>query len=212
MSMDNIYISGTGLWIPPHGITNDELMASYNAYVEKFNTENAKEIAAGSIEELSPSSSEFVEKASGIKHRYVIEKDHALDPNFMKPIIPARDIDELSLLAEIGVMAGKDAMENAGVIPDDIDAVIVSTANLQRAYPAIAIEIQKLAMECGLLRKEVPINPIKTSDFPTKARRPSYSVLEREATILKLGVPKTDWRKELKNVLAMISLTKLNGT
>jgi dTDP-4-dehydrorhamnose reductase len=75
-----------------------------------------------------------------------------------------------------------------------------------------AIEIQKLAMECGLLRKEVPINPIKTSDFPTKARRPSYSVLEREATILKLGVPKTDWRKELKNVLVMISLTKLNGT
>ena len=93
MSMDNIYISGTGLWIPPHGITNDELMASYNSYVEKFNTENAKEIAAGSIEELSPSSSEFVEKASGIKHRYVIEKDHALDPNFMKPLIPARDID-----------------------------------------------------------------------------------------------------------------------
>ena len=45
--MDNIYISGTGLWIPPHGITNDELMASYNAYVEKFNTENAKEIAEG---------------------------------------------------------------------------------------------------------------------------------------------------------------------
>ncbi len=127
--MDNIYISGTGLWIPPHGITNDELMASYNAYVEKFNTENAKEIAAGSIEELSPSSSEFVEKASGIKHRYVIEKDHALDPNFMKPLIPARDIDELSILAEIGVMAGKDAMENAGVTPDDIDAVIVSTAN-----------------------------------------------------------------------------------
>ena len=83
MSMDNIYISGTGLWIPPHGITNDELMASYNSYVEKFNTENAKEIAAGSIEELSPSSSEFVEKASGIKHRYVIEKDHALDPNFV---------------------------------------------------------------------------------------------------------------------------------
>ena len=142
MSMDNIYISGTGLWIPPHGITNDELMASYNSYVEKFNTENAKEIAAGSIEELSPSSSEFVEKASGIKHRYVIEKDHALDPNFMKPLIPARDIDELSLLAEIGVMAGKDAMVNADVTPDDIDAVIVSTANLQRAYPAIAIEIQ----------------------------------------------------------------------
>ena len=70
--MDNIYISGTGLWVPPHGITNDELMASYNAYVEKFNTENAKEIAAGSIEELSPSSSEFVEKASTIFEAAVV--------------------------------------------------------------------------------------------------------------------------------------------
>jgi len=142
MSMNNIYISGTGLWIPPHGITNDELMASYNAYVDKFNAENAEEIAAGTIEELSPSSSEFVEKASGIKHRYVIEKKHALDPNFMKPLIPARDINELSLLAEIGVLAAKDAMKNAGITSDDVDAVIVSTANLQRAYPAIAIEIQ----------------------------------------------------------------------
>ena len=60
----------------------------------------------------------------------------------MKPLIPARDINELSLLAEIGVKAGKDAMKNAGVTADDIDAVIVSTANLQRAYPAVAIEIQ----------------------------------------------------------------------
>ena len=74
MSMNNIYISGTGLWIPPHGITNDELMASYNAYVEKFNTENAKEISAGSIEELSPSSSEFVEKASTIFEAAVVAK------------------------------------------------------------------------------------------------------------------------------------------
>ena len=119
--MNNIYISGTGLWIPPYGITNDELMESYNAYVKTFNADNSEEIASGAIKELSPSSSEFVEKASGIKHRYVIEKDHALDPNYMKPLIPARDINELSLLAEIGVKAGKDAMKNAGVTADDIE-------------------------------------------------------------------------------------------
>ena len=66
--MNNIYISGTGLWIPPYGITNDELMESYNAYVKKFNADNSEEIASGTTKELSPSSSEFVEKEIGRAH------------------------------------------------------------------------------------------------------------------------------------------------
>ena len=44
--------------------------------------------------------------------------------------------------AEISVLAAKEALDNAKLTPADIDAVIVSTANLQRAYPAIAIEVQ----------------------------------------------------------------------
>jgi beta-ketodecanoyl-[acyl-carrier-protein] synthase len=45
-------------------------------------------------------------------------------------------------LAEIGVAAAKDALDRAGRIVADIDAVIVAASNMQRAYPAIAIEIQ----------------------------------------------------------------------
>ena len=119
-----IHIAGTGIWYPEETINNEEIVSSYNSYEDHFNNTNKDKIERGILEKLDYSSTEFIEKASGIKHRYVIEKDHALDPNFMKPLIPARDIDELSILAEIGVMAGKDAMENADVTPDDIDAVI----------------------------------------------------------------------------------------
>ena len=54
----------------------------------------------------------------------------------------SRSDDSLSLCAEISVIAAKQALDNAELTPADIDAVIVSTANLQRAYPAIAIEVQ----------------------------------------------------------------------
>ena len=53
-----------------------------------------------------------------------------------------RSNDELSIQAEWGVTAAKQAMENAGVTAEDIDVVILSCSNIQRAYPAVAIEIQ----------------------------------------------------------------------
>lgn len=73
--MSNIVISGTGLFIPPHTISNDELVAAFNQYVDKFNADNAAAIEAGEVEALSHSSSEFIEKASGIKSRYAMYKD-----------------------------------------------------------------------------------------------------------------------------------------
>ena len=140
--MNDIYISGTGIWTPPHKISNDELVESFNQYVDLYNSEHAHEIKDGSLEALDHSSSEFIEKASGIKNRYVIDKESLLDPRRMKPQIKARSDDELSFTAEVSVIAAKQALENANLNPSDIDAVIVSAANLQRAYPAVAIEVQ----------------------------------------------------------------------
>lgn len=62
-----VVISATGLYTPPHTISNAELVASYNAYVERYNLEHAGDIAAGALPALLPSSGEFIEKASGIK-------------------------------------------------------------------------------------------------------------------------------------------------
>ncbi len=139
---NNIVISGSGLWTPPHIITNEELVESYNAYCDLYNAENADAIAAGSLEPKPYSSAEFIEKASGIKQRYTMVKDGALDPTRMRAKHQPRDIEELSVQAEMGCHAARAAMAAANKTAADIDAVIVSCALTERAYPAISIEIQ----------------------------------------------------------------------
>ncbi len=141
--MNSVVISGTGLFQPANVITNAELVASYNAYVEQYNKLHAHEIASGHLVALEPSSVEFIEKASGIKQRYVLDKAGVLDINRMYPKWAPRPDTELSLMAEVAVDAARKAMERAGKTGADIDAVICSAANMQRAYPAMAIEIQQ---------------------------------------------------------------------
>lgn len=135
-------ISATGLFTPSDSISNEELVSSFNAYVDLHNKENADAIAAGDVAELQHSSVEFIEKASGIKSRYVLSKDPILDPETMSPQMPERPNEEISILAEIGVKAAEQALERAGRKAEDVDAVLCACSNLQRAYPAIAVEIQ----------------------------------------------------------------------
>jgi beta-ketodecanoyl-[acyl-carrier-protein] synthase len=106
-------------------------------------TDAADEIAAGVREPLTYSSVEFIEKASGIQQRYVLEKSGVLDPSRMYPRFTERPDDQLSLMAEIAVDAARKALDAAGKTGDQIDAVLCSAANMQRAYPAMAIEIQQ---------------------------------------------------------------------
>ncbi|KUJ82812.1 MULTISPECIES: beta-ketoacyl-ACP synthase III [Microbulbifer] len=137
-----IVVSGTGLWTPPEAISNEELVEAYNSYAERYNERHAGEIEAGNMAAKPLSSAEFIEKASGIKNRYVISREGILDPGRMRPYLPERPDDEISLQAEMGLKAAKLALEKAGKKPEDIDAVIVGASYMQRAYPAIAIEIQ----------------------------------------------------------------------
>lgn len=138
----DVRIVATGLYTPPHALSNEELVVAFNAYVEDFNVKNTAAINAGEMEPLQPSSSEFIEKASGIKSRFVIEKDGILDIARMAPKLAPRPNEELSVLAEIAVAAARDAMRSADLKPADIDGVICAASNMQRAYPAIAVEIQ----------------------------------------------------------------------
>lgn len=141
-------ISATGLYTPPNSITNEELVDSFNRYVELYNGEHAAAIEAGEVAALTPSSVEFIEKASGIKARFVVNKDGILDPTIMAPRIPERPNDELSILAELAARAARQALERAGRDPMEVDAVICAASNMQRAYPAMAIEIQA-ALGCN---------------------------------------------------------------
>ncbi len=145
--MTAIAISGTGLYTPPYSISNEELVQAFNAYVRKSNAENATAIAAGKVQPLQESSVDFVLKASGIKSRFVVEKEHILDPDVMCPRIPERPNEQLSILAEMAVTAAKEAWARAGRSAKEIDCVLGACSNLQRAYPAIAIEVQN-ALGC----------------------------------------------------------------
>ncbi len=140
--MTKVQISGTGLYTPKEILTNDELVESYNNFVDEFNLENKDKIDKGEIDELQKSNTEFIEKASGVKSRYVQNKSGILDTKFMRPRLRERSESELSNLAEMGVAAAKQAIKNANISTDKIDAVIVACSNLERPYPAIAIEIQ----------------------------------------------------------------------
>ncbi|RLQ22962.1 beta-ketoacyl-ACP synthase III [Seongchinamella sediminis] len=140
--MTDIVISGTGLYTPRESISNAELVASYNTYVDLYNEENAEAIAAGELPPLQHSSAEFIEKASGIKSRYVMNKSGILDPRRMAPLLAERANEEPSIQCEMSVAAATEAMAQAGKKAADIDAVIVAASNLQRPYPAVAVEIQ----------------------------------------------------------------------
>ena len=142
-SFPPVVISGTGLYRPPHVITNAELVEAFNAYADLQNAEHASAIVAGERVALTHSSVEFIEKASGIKQRYVIEKVGVLDPTRMYPRFTPRGDNEISLMAEIAADAARQALAQAGKTGADIDAVLCSSANMQRAYPAMAVEIQQ---------------------------------------------------------------------
>lgn len=135
-------IAATGLFTPAYSISNAELVDSFNRYVALHNRHHADAIAAGTVAALEPSSVEFIEKASGILSRHVIDKAGVLDPETMCPRIPERPDEALSILAEIGVTAARDALARAGRDAADVDAVLCACSNLQRPYPAIAVEIQ----------------------------------------------------------------------
>ncbi|MEO0056929.1 MAG: hypothetical protein RIT17_365 [Pseudomonadota bacterium] len=130
-------ISATGLFTPAETITNEELVASFNAFVDRQNAAHPE------AEPLAYSSVEFIEKASGIKARHVMSKAPILDPATMAPRWAERSNDELSIMAEIGVAAARQALERTGRRPEDVDAVLCAASNMQRPYPAIAIEIQQ---------------------------------------------------------------------
>ena len=139
---NHVVISGTGIHQPPHVISNAELVLAFNAYADLQNAEHAEAIAAGERSAIVHSSVEFIEKASGIKQRYVLEKSGVLDPTRMYPRFTERSDEQISLMAEIAVDAARQALAAAGKQASDIDMVLCASANMQRAYPAMAVEIQ----------------------------------------------------------------------
>lgn len=67
-----------------------------------------------------------------------------------------------------------------------------------------AVAIQEEALALGLLTRAVPVIPIATSDYPTPATRPHYSVLDKSSSFAALGGPAPHWRTNLRKMLQEI--------
>ncbi len=145
--MNSIVISGTGLFTPEFSISNEELVSSFNEYVDCFNRNNNLAIEAGEMNALEHSSCDFIEKVSGIKSRFVLDKNGILDPEIMRPKIPTRGDGQYSVMVEMAIKAASEALSQAGLQARDIDMVLVAASNMERAYPAISVELQS-ALGC----------------------------------------------------------------
>jgi len=64
-----------------------------------------------------------------------------------------------------------------------------------------AVAIAEEALELGLLERMPRINPIKTTDYPTPAARPAFSLLDCTSTRELLGEPAVHWRANLRLML-----------
>ena len=64
-----------------------------------------------------------------------------------------------------------------------------------------AVAIQDEALERGLAEAAVRIMPIATREYPTRARRPAFSVLDTAATRDIVAAPAMHWRHNLRMML-----------
>lgn len=180
--MQRIVISGSGLFTPAAAISNQELVSAFNQYVADFNRQHAEAIARGEVAALLESSCDFIEKASGIKSRFVVDKDGILDPRRMCPVLPERPDDEPSLQCEMGVAAARQALAAAGKSAADVDAVLVACSNLQRPYPAVAIEIQAAL---GIAGFAVDMNmACSSATFALQAARDSIALGQARSVLI----------------------------
>jgi len=144
--MKSVVISGTGYSHPKHAVSNDQLVDTFNKYVDMFNAENAADIEAGSVQALTHSSSAFIEKASGIKQRYLMDPKGVTDHTVMFPQLSdmaSDDVANQSVQVKMMLAAAKNALAEAKLEPSDIDLVINSSSLTERIAPSIGIELAR---------------------------------------------------------------------
>ncbi len=69
-----------------------------------------------------------------------------------------------------------------------------------------AVAIQDEALVRGLLSKSIPIAPISSSQYPARATRPAFSLLDTSATRAAIRAPADHWRHNLRAMLDEIRI------
>jgi len=75
-------------------------------------------------------------------------------------------------------------------------------AREETSWHGFAEAIFELAFERGEIGRRPIVHPIRTSDYPTRAHRPAYSVLDTSALSAEYALSLPDWRTALIKTLA----------
>lgn len=125
--------------------------------------------------------------------------------NFVKTMIRLmNDRSELNVVADqIGTPTWANSLSSALWRLIDVDTSGInhwSDYGIASWYD-FAIAIYEEASALGLVKNKCDINPIRTDQYPVLATRPQFSVLDKEATISKLGIKPNHWRVSLRLML-----------
>ena len=125
--------------------------------------------------------------------------------NFVKSMLTLMDTKpELNIIDEqVGTPTWANGLAHA--IWGTIEKKVTGTHHFTDAGAAswydFAIAIQEEALGLNLIQKEIPINPIPASQYPTPARRPFYSILDKTSLWKALDIKPIHWRKQLRSML-----------
>jgi len=130
--------------------------------------------------------------------------------NFVKTMLRLlHERDEVKVIADqIGTPTWANSLARtiwAAVQEPRVSGILHWTDAGVASWYDFAVAIQEEALVRGLLSRAAPVHPIATSDYPTPARRPSYSVLDKTETTRLLGVTPVHWRVNLRLMLDELS-------
>jgi len=127
-------------------------------------------------------------------------------PNFVTTMLRLmRAKDEIGVVADqygtpTWALDLSTAMVDIVTRPDFPSGIFHFTNAGQATWHEFALEIRRLALEKGLLQRDCRVNALTTAQYPTKTRRPAYSVLSK-AKITAQGIPVPDWHVSLSAYL-----------
>jgi dTDP-4-dehydrorhamnose reductase len=93
-----------------------------------------------------------------------------------------------------------DALWTAAALPGLVGVLHWTDAGVASWYD-FAVAIQEEALAAGLLARAVPLRPLSTDQYPTPARRPANSVLDKRSTWVALARTPKHWRVNLRRML-----------
>jgi dTDP-4-dehydrorhamnose reductase len=115
-----------------------------------------------------------------------------------------------SLAEMLWSLTAKNSTQNDDVLSENNNKAIIyhwTDAGVASWYD-FAVAIQELALDKGMLTKAIPISPIPAVNYPTPAKRPAFSVIDKTEAEIASGVKTIHWRKQLSSMLDELKLNQ----